>query len=189
MPLFFERFVLAVLVGALVTGIFVNPLKFDNWQRVSLAIAIIAAAFFISHTLEKTRAKDEVVDIPEATLGVPPPSAAPPQGKRSYTDKTVRDLLQFYDGKTMLQADSLISPFKGEWIKVTAKVVQLIPDQSGITAVLESRPTDIVNARFDKRWETPLRRLSAGDTIKLRGRIANTQNGQQFYMEKCELLK
>jgi hypothetical protein len=187
-PVFFERFVLAVLVAALVTTIFVNPFKFDNLQRVSLGIAIVAAAFFISHTIEKNRAKD-VVDIPEQTSEGSSVPAAQSQEKRSYTDKTVRDLLQLYDGKTMLQADSLISPFKGEWIRVTARVLQLIPDQSGITAVLESRPKDIVNARFDKRWEIPLRRLSTGDTIKIRGRIADTQNGQQLYMEKCELLK
>jgi len=185
--------VLAVLVGALVTGIFGNLFKFDNLQRVSLGIAIVAAAFFISHTIEKKRTKD-VVDTLEQTSGASSFPAAQSQENqsqqsRSYTDKTVRELLQLYDGKTMLQADSLISPFKGEWIRVTARVLQLIPDQSGITAVLESTPKDIVNARFDKRWEIPLRRLSAGDTIKIRGRIADTQNGQQVYLEKCELLK
>src|ERR1700722_3742053 len=158
MPVFFEKFVLAVLVGAVVTGIFVNPLKFDNLQRSSLAIAIIAIAFFISHSIEKNRTKDEVIETSGPGSAVSTPTPAQPQGKRSYTDKTVRDLLKLYDGKTMLQADALISPFKGEWIKVTAKVLQLIPDTSGITAVLESQPADIINARFDKRWETPLRR-------------------------------
>ncbi len=187
--IFLEKYVLPILAAITVGVLIINPLKFDLRQRFSLGITVIAFAFFISHSLERSRTddSDEVVEAPSVPSSTPVP--AQPRGRRSYTDKTVRDLLKLYDGKTMLQADSLMEPFKGEWIRVTARVLQLIPDPSGVTAVLESEPTDIVNARFDKRWEMPLRRLSTGDLIKIRGKISVTQNGQQLYLQECELLK
>ena len=51
MPIFLEKLVLPVLAAAVTILIFVNPMKFDWRQRLSLFIAVIALAYFISHSL------------------------------------------------------------------------------------------------------------------------------------------
>ena len=50
-PVFLEKVVLPVLAAALMALMFVNPMKFDWLQRVSLFIAIVAFAYFLSHSL------------------------------------------------------------------------------------------------------------------------------------------
>jgi hypothetical protein len=50
-PVFLEKVVLPVLAAALMALMFVNPMKFDWLQRISLFVTIIAFAYFLSHTL------------------------------------------------------------------------------------------------------------------------------------------
>jgi hypothetical protein len=51
-PVFLERFILPALATVLIGVILLNPLKFD-WQRqVSLAIAVVALAYFVGRTVQ-----------------------------------------------------------------------------------------------------------------------------------------
>jgi hypothetical protein len=50
-PVWLEKVVLPVLAAALMALMFVNPMKFDWLQRISLFIAILAFSYFLSHTL------------------------------------------------------------------------------------------------------------------------------------------
>jgi hypothetical protein len=52
-PIFLEKFILPVFVGAVILLAFSNPMRFDPTQRVTGAGAIIFAAFFVSHSLHK----------------------------------------------------------------------------------------------------------------------------------------
>lgn len=51
MPVFVEKIVLPVLAAVVMGLILLNPLKFDWPQRISLFIAVVAVAYFLSHTL------------------------------------------------------------------------------------------------------------------------------------------
>lgn len=53
MQLWVERFVLAICAAAVFGLSILNPLRLDWQQRVSLAIAIAAASFFIAHTYRR----------------------------------------------------------------------------------------------------------------------------------------
>lgn len=101
-------------------------------------------------------------------------------------------MLSLYEGagRTALQADKLIEPYKGQWITVRGNLLQVIPDAWGVTAVLKTDPihVDLVNARFDKKWERELSRINAGDVIEIRGEIGPDQNGQQLYLSNCEYI-
>lgn len=79
-----------------------------------------------------------------------------------------------------------MEPYKGLWISVQAETSMIVPDTSGITVVL-MLGKDLVNARFDDRWRTALGRVNKGDTIRIRGKIASVQNGQQLYLLDSEL--
>jgi hypothetical protein len=81
----------------------------------------------------------------------------------------------------------LIEGYKGLWIEVSGELLQLLQDAPGYAMVLSTGPArDLINARFKKRWERELSLLNTGDTVELRGRISDTQNGQQLYLLDCE---
>jgi hypothetical protein len=56
MPVFLERFVLPILATLVVAVIFLNPLKFDRQQQLSLLLAVVGIAYFVGHTLHKNKA-------------------------------------------------------------------------------------------------------------------------------------
>jgi hypothetical protein len=64
-PIFLERFVLTVFAAAVVLVAFTNPMGFDKTQRITGAIALIFAAYFVAHTVHK---------FPKPS----PPASAPP---------------------------------------------------------------------------------------------------------------
>ncbi len=190
MPVFLEKFAFPVLVGVFIGVIVLNPLKLDRQQQFSLGIAILALAYFAGHTVFETTNRPQKAgeSSGQSSSGVPIPATPPsPQAQvRVFTSKTVRELLLQYEGSTILQADSLMKPYKGQWIEVKGSVLQLIPDASGVTVVAKSQPSDLINARFDKKWESALLRLKTGDVVTIRGKIGETQNGQQLYLLECD---
>ena len=118
--------------------------------------------------------------------GAAPVKPGPDTSQRVFTTRSVRELMALYEGRTMLQADALIEPYKGLWISITATADQIIPDTSGATVVLRSGQ-DLVNARFDNSWRKALGRVNTGETITIRGRLGDVQNGQQLYLIQCEI--
>lgn len=52
-PIFIERFLLAVLAAILFSVVFLNPMGMDNIQRVTLGIAVVCLAGFFAQTLHK----------------------------------------------------------------------------------------------------------------------------------------
>jgi hypothetical protein len=55
MLLWLERFILPILATVVFGAIILNPFKFDRQQRLSLFLAICAAAYFLAHTIHKPK--------------------------------------------------------------------------------------------------------------------------------------
>jgi hypothetical protein len=55
MPIFLERFVLPALAAIMIGVLLINPLKLDRSQQISLGICVLAFAFFVGHTLHKSK--------------------------------------------------------------------------------------------------------------------------------------
>lgn len=53
MPIFIERFVLPLFVATVVALAWTNPMGFDVQQRISGALTLIFAAYFLAHTIYK----------------------------------------------------------------------------------------------------------------------------------------
>ena len=56
-PVFLERYLLPVAATLTVLVVFTNPMNFDWTQRITGALALIFAAYFIAHTVHKHPAK------------------------------------------------------------------------------------------------------------------------------------
>ena len=52
-PIFIERFVLPLFAAAVILLALSNPMGFDTTQRITGALALIFAAYFVAHTLHK----------------------------------------------------------------------------------------------------------------------------------------
>jgi len=106
--------------------------------------------------------------------------------QREFTQRTPHELLAFYVGHTALQADKLIEPYKGLWIRAEGTVTFLGPDGSGFVTVLRSGP-DTIECRLGNKWGPELGRLNNGDKLKVRGKISPNQNGSQLYLLEVEI--
>jgi hypothetical protein len=91
-PVFLERFVLPLFVGAVILLGITNPMGFDRVQRITGAIALIFAAYFVAHTVYSSQPKPQ----PKESIGAPAtpedhktPALQPaPPPRKSHDDVT-----------------------------------------------------------------------------------------------------
>jgi hypothetical protein len=162
---------------------------------VGVGAALLGAlivSFEKPKTLTKNLASDPISPsavAPIAQSPAPVPPVPPAVENKVLIDKTARELLALYEGRTMLQADQLIEPFKGKWIRAEGKILQLIP--SGLprytTAVLRDGDK-MISCNVGPNWNDRLLKLNSGDTLKILGKLGPSQNGQQLYLLDCELV-
>ncbi len=101
---------------------------------------------------------------------------------------TPREIRALYEGRTPLQAEQLVAPYKGRQMKTYGQVITILADgQGGSVAVLDKNG-DTIECRFSPRWVGDLNKFSRGDMLKVSGIIADHQNGQQVYLINCEMV-
>lgn len=123
-----------------------------------------------------------VISVP--TLSAPPAASSTPA--RELTNRTPRELLAFYENVTPLQADALIAPFKGLWIRVVGKVETVVDAGKGGAQVwLTDDEGSRCACRFEQQWREALTRLSKSDKINVQGRITES-NGVALFLTDCE---
>ena len=76
MMLFAEKVPLAAIVPLCVLLV-ANPMKFDLQQQVSGAVCLLAAGYFIAHTLEKRAAPEAPASISQPAQDTNIPAPAP----------------------------------------------------------------------------------------------------------------
>lgn len=100
-PIWLEKFALAILATAFVGLVILNTLKFDTTQRWSLGIAILAMSVFVAQTLHLYKAKNESTQpvvstsrqekmAPEASPPPAMPSNSPPSVHRPVSSATAK---------------------------------------------------------------------------------------------------
>src|ERR1700722_3078521 len=104
-----------------------------------------------------------------------------PVSQREYTNRTVQELLGLYKDKTAFQADKLMEPYKGMWIETEGIIVGVYPDGPGAVVPLKNGDK-MIECRFNAQWSRQLGRYNNGESLKVRGKISTTQNGQQLYL-------
>jgi hypothetical protein len=116
------------------------------------------------------------------------PTTEPPDQRR-YTPRTVRELLALYEGKTAFQADKLMDPYKGMWIETEGKIGGIYADGNGGAVAALRNNDDPIECRFSSDWAKELGRYNNGETLKVRGKLSTSQNGQQIYLIYCEVVE
>jgi hypothetical protein len=97
-------------------------------------------------------------------------------------------LLALYDGRTPLQANPLMEPFMGKWIKASGKILNLLPDgipDASIAVLKDGERT--IECRLGPQWSSQVFKLNKDDVLTVIGKIAPHQNGSQLYLLECEI--
>jgi hypothetical protein len=119
-----------------------------------------------------------------------PPSVPLPSvtsTEREFTTRTPRELLALYEGRSMLEADQLIKPYKGKWIQAKANILQIIPNGDGTVVILKDGDK-IISCPLVARWTPQLLKMRIGDPLSVIGQVGISQNGQQLYLQDCEIV-
>jgi len=89
----------------------------------------------------------------------------------------------------MFQANQLIEPQKGKWIKVRGTISQIIPNgPPGASTIAQRDANRIINCNIGAEWSARVIKLNNGDVIQAIGKIQPFQNGQQLYLLDCDLV-
>jgi hypothetical protein len=149
------------------------------------------ALIFLSLDEKPTTAQLRGAPVSPAQIAPPsssPQAAAAPEPRR-FTNKTARELLALYDGRTPFQAEPLIAPHKGLWIRVNGQVLNVLPDGRPNHAVVILKDGDrIVECRVGPQGHSRSSKLNKDDSVVIQGRISDIQNGSQLYLLDCEFV-
>lgn len=141
-------------------------------------------------TINGTMAFNSPAQASPAPATPSPPTDKPEEGV--FTDKTPSDFAKFYgQGLTELQADALMKPFIGLWIRTEGRVTLLSPDDpQGGTSVAYIQYGDksdgaLIWCRFPGQLKE-LSQVSIGDQVKVVGKIYG-HTSSFVELEQCEL--
>jgi hypothetical protein len=155
------------------------------------AVAVVIGALFVS--LDRSPSPPKVVSFGPIQPTHPAVAAIPgagstADGPRQLLDRTPRELLALYEGRTPFQADPIIQPYKGRWIKAQGKIINLLPDGVPGRSIAVLQDGDVtIECRLDERWTNKIVKLNKGEILNVLGQIGPSQNGSQLYLVNCEI--
>jgi hypothetical protein len=188
---------------------FLPPPPRKRSKRMSFGLVLIfvgVGAVLVGALIVAFEKTDQPAKVVVAAPGLVPPSAvapivqnlvptsqAPPpvaSEVREFTNRTPSELMTLYEGRTSFQAETLIEPYKGKWIRAQGKVINLLADSSepGASIAVLKEGNAIIECRLNATWKDKVARLSNGDTLHVQGKINPFQNGSQLYLQQCEVI-
>jgi hypothetical protein len=99
--------------------------------------------------------------------------------KAHIHDEDPRQLLSLYQGRTALQGDKLIQPYKGTWIEFQGVLDHVTPEADSSLALFRADGASL-DCRFGHDWDAAMQRLDKGDVAKVRGKISDYQGSSQL---------
>lgn len=166
-----------------------------------LGIYILFARFDPQGRIPKTESPQpvHVPSAPSATSPSPNPVTLPSMpgaattklsDGRTIVNASPEYLCGFFKNHMHIQAQKLVAPFIGEWIKITGRVENIVDHSPHFLSV---RLTEYLQLKltvfiyFESVWRHKLEQFKPGDQMTLIGRIDMVQE-MSMDLKKCELL-
>jgi hypothetical protein len=103
-------------------------------------------------------------------------------------DITPEYLLGMISGHTAIQADRLIGPFIGKWMRVSGNVFQISAlSNGGANVAFVVNLTDVISMSFDPPWSERLSILTKGSQLTVIGQIARVSSSLGIGLEHCDV--
>ena len=176
-----------------------NPVQGEKVSLPALGMLLCVVGFIVCAIFYWTQTSLPVPrNVSASPQPLPPPPIEIPSQSAAEKDvpnvkepanRTPRQLLALYEGRTPFQADKLIEPFKGLWVESDGEIRNVLPDgRPGHSIAVLKTGNDTVECRFGPEWANHLGRFDIGESIKFRGKISPSQNGSQLYLSECEIV-
>jgi hypothetical protein len=132
------------------------------------------------------------IPVEQSTTAPTPPVLLPPPSEaetRIFTDEQPGFFKQFFDGHTSVQADALIQPYLGKWIRVSGVVINDISRQrNGHLVFGSSTDKTRLFLHFQNQWSERILILRSGSTIAMAGKILRVDMNAMS-LGNCELIE
>jgi hypothetical protein len=117
-------------------------------------------------------------------------SQASPLAERSMVRVSIKDLLNLYREHTQVQAERLVEPYIGGWMRVKGVVNDVVRQdlvEGHYVAIRVEETDEAVLAEFPESAQEQLPRLLRGDSLEVVGRISKITSGW-IGLEDCEFV-
>jgi hypothetical protein len=123
------------------------------------------------------------------TPAIQPGATSPVQVPKEFSPRTVRELLALHEGRSGLEADKLLEPFRGLWIPPTVGTIGVLtPDGSsgGAMVVVRLSSDDAMECHISPKWVRELSRYKEGDQLRVTGKINRPTGSHLIVLAECE---
>jgi hypothetical protein len=195
MPIFLERFCIAVCAALEVANLVSNPLHLSLPLRIAVGVllALLGLLFAIlAHrpNQKKTSGPKSLVTPPQPVQADPPQNAPAKPVDRIIVNVSPEYLLNFFKEHTSIQAQKLVSAYVGKWMRLSGQVQDITstyPDRIAVSFNPHPYVLHVVFMFFDEIWKDRLAILRRGDQITVVGQI-NDAGPNTVNLFHCELL-
>jgi len=189
MPVFLERFVLPGFVGLIIAVVVANVIQLDWFERIGILVVVVLAAYVVAHFIHRLNQHRPSTDRPPSATAVALPEPLLVPG-RTYLTVTPAVLRRFYREHTTMQADELIKPFIGGWIRTRVLLSDM--ETSGGRLIVSTHESALpvagdVTLYFGSAWVPRLAHLKRGNWITVDGRIKSA-TGYHVWLQDCEAI-
>ena len=111
-----------------------------------------------------------------------------PSSSKIYTQRTPAEICAEFEGRTSLQAETLVKTHIGKWIRLQGKISDISSARDNISVTLTNRQPNICLWFDAKLWQQHLETAISGDSIEAEGKIESIEQ-YWFFVEDCELIE
>jgi hypothetical protein len=110
-------------------------------------------------------------------------------GDRIFVDVMPEDLIKLFKDHMDLQAQMLVEPFMGKWIRISAVVKDILKNRDASCRVTLNGTgfLELINLNFPPNWVDRISVLQRGQVINACGQITKVTS-LSVELEQCELL-
>jgi hypothetical protein len=164
-----------------------NSMEPTHLIVLGLAIALVGAVWLWRRAPPDVAATTQLGQIEQTA-----PASPPRPQQKEFANRTVHQLLAFRDGRSGLEADRLLEPFKGLWIPPSEGTIRVLtPDGSGggAMAVVAVTDDDLIECHFSPGWVRELSRYKEGDQLRVTGKIGHYTGAHLLVLVESEIAK
>ena len=148
----------------------------SNWQWTNILLILLGVVTFL-YAVVPQRAL--------SWLGSYFGTVKVPQPPKSYTERTVGELLSTVGGLTSMEADRFASRHIGKWIRVQSVISNISCDELFFHVLLGRKLEPLALLQFSKEACPSIETMRRGDRLAAEGRVTAI-DPFMVYMDHCE---
>jgi hypothetical protein len=125
------------------------------WGRTISILLVVGSLFILIYAYlfnPKGIETSTATYTPSAPQSAPPTDVPPPTSERVIVDTTPSELMEKYKGRSGLEADRIVAPYIGKWIKISGKADYIQGAGNGALVTIKPDAFTAAFLYFDAKW-------------------------------------